>query len=120
MPTVKEMGDTLHQIADWIHGLEAKLEGLTSHFGAQVESAVRKGPRKAAAVAQNAGRQIRRRRKGLGAEMEALLRKNGKPMMPVAIRDALGAKATSVSTTLHRLAKAGKVKRDKNGRGWTA
>jgi Mn-dependent DtxR family transcriptional regulator len=62
----------------------------------------------------------RGRRGNLGKEIVSYLRSAKTPVMPLQIRKDLNALATSVSTTLNRLAKAGHVKRDKSGRGWTA
>lgn len=124
MPTIKEMGDTLHEIGDWIHQLEEKLAGL-GVSPATATTSKRRGRPPGSANKNGAGRPAGRPRKrgrrgGLAQEILAHLKAAKGPTMPKAIREALKANPTSVSTTLNRLAKAGQVKRDKSGRGWTA
>jgi hypothetical protein len=125
MPTIKEMGNTLHEIGDWIHQLEEKLAGLGMHIGT---SGKRRGrppgsvnKRQGSAAGASAAKPRKRGRRGsLGKEIVSYLQSAKGPVMPLQIRKDLNALATSVSTTLNRLAKAGQVKRHKSGRGWTA
>jgi hypothetical protein len=123
LPTIKQMGDTLHEIGAWLHDLEAQLGNLAGFGGGTTPAATKRRGRppgrKAVAVAAPSKRG-RIRRNGLGDEIIAYLKAAKGPSMPKAIREALKANPTSVSTTLNRLAKAGHVKRDSKGRGWTA
>ncbi len=125
MPTLKEVGDQLHQIAEWVHGLESQLVALGSHLGSGTPTTSGKkrgrpfGSRNKTAKTAPVPRK-RGRRGSLGKEIVSYLQKAKGPVMPLQIRKDLNALATSVSTTLNRLAKAGHVKRDKGGRGWTA
>jgi hypothetical protein len=118
LASLDEMAARLREVADWIDGLGKVLGGLEAATLRGVRRP--RGARAAKAAAVPAAPRRRGRRGTLAKEIVALLQNAKAPMMPAAIRTALKAKATSVSTTLNRLAKAGTVKRDKNGKGWTA
>jgi hypothetical protein len=128
LPTLKEIASQLHGIAGWVDDLERKLAGLGSHLGGPSTATGKRrgrppGSKSARATLSAAGPIVRRkrgRRGALGNEIVAFLKSAKSPMLPKAIREALKANPTSISTTLNRLAKVGTVKRNKDGKGWTA
>jgi hypothetical protein len=110
LPTLKEVGNQLHEIATWVHALEEKLAGLGTHLGGSSVTAGGKrrgrppGSKSARKTSAGAGSVVPRkrgRRGNLGKEIVSYLKSAKGPMMPLQIRKDLNALATSVSTTLN-------------------